>query len=37
MVSARFFADQILVQAGMLATVFTQGAAFVRHEGPEGT
>jgi len=37
LVSARFFADQILVQAGMLATVFTQGAAFVRHEGPEGT
>jgi hypothetical protein len=37
MVSARFFADQVLVQAGMLATVFTQGAAFVRHEGPEGT
>ena len=37
MVSARFFADQFLVQAGMLATVFTQGAAFVRHEGPEGT
>jgi len=36
-VSARFFADQILVQAGMLATVFTQGAAFVRHKGPEGT
>ena len=37
LVSARFFADQVLVQAGMLATVFTQGAAFVRHEGPEGT
>ena len=36
-VSARFFADQVLVQAGTLATVFTQGAAFVRHEGPEGT
>ncbi len=37
LVSARFFADQLLVQAGTLATVFTQGAAFVRHEGPEGT
>ena len=37
LVSARFFADQFLVQAGMLATVFTQGAAFVRHKGPEGT
>ena len=37
LVSARFFADQVLVQAGTLATVFTQGAAFVRHEGPEGT
>ncbi len=37
LVSARFFADQVLVQAETLATVFTQGAAFVRHEGPEGT
>ncbi|MFQ5617565.1 MAG: acyl-CoA dehydrogenase [Rhodospirillales bacterium] len=37
MVSARFFADHVLVQAGTLATVFTQGAAFVLHDGPEGT
>jgi len=37
LVSARFFADHVLVQAGTLATVFTQGAAFVRHDGPEGT